>query len=62
MVEAKFNTAGLTAAQRDLKAQMGSAFTVSRTTLDDVANAGGAAGAAAGGASGAVVGELRKER
>jgi hypothetical protein len=62
VVEAKFNTAGLTGAQRDLQSQLGAAFTVSRTTLDDVANAGGAAAAGATGASSASVHELRKER
>ncbi|WP_052417786.1 RHS repeat-associated core domain-containing protein [Cellvibrio mixtus] len=54
VVEAKFNSSGLTGAQKDLQKQMGDAFTVSRTTLNDVANAGTAAGAAAGAAASCV--------
>ncbi|MFN4161186.1 MAG: RHS repeat-associated core domain-containing protein [Stenotrophomonas sp.] len=60
VVEAKFNTAGLTGAQRALRSEIGSAFTVSRTTVGEVANAGGVAGAVAGGSAGAAAGEIRK--
>ncbi|NRB25799.1 MAG: hypothetical protein HRU42_19580 [Shewanella sp.] len=53
VVEAKFGTAGLTGAQRQLKKQIGKgAFQVSRTSYDDVARAGSATGAATGGATG----------
>lgn len=54
VVEAKFNSSGLTGAQKDLQKQMGDSFTVSRTTYDDVANAGAAAGATAGAAASCV--------
>ncbi len=54
VVEAKFGSSNLTGAQRDLKKQMGDAFTVSRTTYDDVANAGATAGAATGAATACV--------
>jgi len=60
VVEAKFNTAGLTGAQRALRSELGSAFTVSRTTVGEVANAGGVAGAVAGGSAGATAGEIKK--
>ncbi|WP_157515111.1 RHS repeat-associated core domain-containing protein [Luteimonas abyssi] len=61
VVEAKFNTAGLTGAQRDLSSQLGSAFTVSRTTMGDVAKSGAVFGAVTGGAGSAAVGQLRKK-
>lgn len=60
VVEAKFNTAGLTGAQRALRTELGPAFTVSRTTIGEVANAGGVAGAVAGGSAGAAADEIRK--
>ena len=44
VVEAKFGSAGLTRAQRALKAEMGSDFQVSRTSYGDVSKVGGAAG------------------
>lgn len=47
-------------AQRALRSEMGSAFTVSRTTIGEVANAGGVAGAVAGGSAGATAGEVIK--
>jgi hypothetical protein len=49
VVEAKFGTSGLTGAQKELKNQLGDAFSVVRTTADDVANAGGVVGGVAGG-------------
>jgi hypothetical protein len=52
VVEAKFGSSQLTGAQKDLKSQMGHAFTVSRTTYDNVGKVGGAAGAVTGGAAG----------
>lgn len=55
VVEAKFGTSRLTGAQTALKNQMGDAFTVSRTTVNEVANAGGAASAVVGGVTGAVI-------
>lgn len=55
VVEAKFNTAGLTGAQRALKKQLGNAFTVSRTTLNNVGKASGIAAGAASGATGAAL-------
>jgi hypothetical protein len=56
-VEAKFGTSGLTGAQQALKGQMGAAFTVSRTTANEVANVAGHAGAVAGGSTGAAIGQ-----
>ncbi len=61
VVEAKFGTSGLTGAQRALKNTMGEAFTVSRTTADEVANAAGRVGAVAGGSTGATIGQHRKD-
>ena len=62
VVEAKFNTSGLTGAQRELKSQIGSAFTVSRTTMGAVAKAGGVTGAAVSGtAASATQQYLRKK-
>jgi hypothetical protein len=54
-VEAKFGTSALSGAQKELKNQLGDAFSVVRTTADDVANAGGIAGGVAGGATGAAI-------
>lgn len=50
-VESKFNTSGLTPAQRDAARQLGDDFRVDRTTLEDVRRAGGAAGAGVGAGS-----------
>ena len=53
VVEAKFGNSQLTPAQAELRNQVGDdAFRVSRTSYDDVRNAGGATGSAAGGAAG----------
>jgi hypothetical protein len=49
IVEAKFGTSQLTKAQRELRKQVGEdAFRISRTSYEDVRNAGGAAGSVAG--------------
>jgi uncharacterized protein RhaS with RHS repeats len=61
VVEAKFGTSGLTGAQQALKSQMGDAFTVSRTTANEVANVAGNAGAVVGGSTGAAVGKKINE-
>jgi hypothetical protein len=52
VVEAKFGTGDLRAAQRELKRQMGDAFQVSRTTYEEVRAAGGVVGSVAGGVTG----------
>jgi RHS repeat-associated protein len=53
VVEAKFGSSQLTPAQKELRKQIGEEnFRVSRTSYDDVRNAGGAAGSVSGGAAG----------
>jgi RHS repeat-associated protein len=53
VVEAKFGKGQLTPAQRELRNQMGNeAFRLSRTSYDDVRDAGGVVGAVTGGATG----------
>jgi uncharacterized protein RhaS with RHS repeats len=54
-VEAKFGDAKLTGPQKALQGALGNAFSVSRTSYDDVAKAGGAVGGAAGGTAGAAI-------
>lgn len=53
VVEAKCGTSNLAPAQKELKRQLGDdAFTVSRTSYDDVGKVGGHVGAVTGGAAG----------
>jgi hypothetical protein len=54
-VEAKFGDSKLTGPQKALQGALGDAFSVSRTSYDDVAKTGGALGGAAGGTTGAAI-------
>ncbi len=53
-VEAKFGNSELRRPQQALQRALGDAFSVSRTSYDDVAKTGGALGGAGGGTSGAL--------